>query len=210
VRRYAAVTPQLLARRLTELVERRHPGDRPLRVALDAPGWVALDPLVEALRTELLAAGHPVGVVRATDFYRDASLRYEYGKTDVESFYAGWLDSGALQREVLRSLAVAGDARYLPALRDPVSNRSARVEPVPLPAAGVLLLCGELLLGAGLEIDLGVHFAVSRAARKRQVPDELRWTLPAFDRYDIDADPVGLADAVVRYDDPGHPALSVR
>lgn len=210
MRRYAAVTPQLLARQLTELVERRHARDRPLRVALDAPSWVELDPLLEALRTDLLAGGHPVGIVRAADFYRDASLRYEYGKTDVESFYAGWLDSAALQREVLRTLAVPGDARYLPALRDPVSNRSARVEPVQLPASGVLLLRGELLLGAGLEVDLSVHFAVSRAARKRQAPEELRWTLPAYDRYDIDADPVGLADVVVRYDDPCHPALSMR
>ena len=42
------------------------------------------------------------------------------------------------------------------------------------------------------------------------MPDEVRWTLPAFDRYDLDADPVGLADVVIRYDDPAHPALSVR
>jgi hypothetical protein len=148
--------------------------------------------------------------VWARDFYRDASLRFEYGRTDLESFYAGWLDSAALQREVLRPLATPDGARYLPALRDPATNRSARAEPVALPPSGVLLVCGELLLGAGLDFDLAIHLAVSRAARKRQAPEELRWTLPAFDRYDLDADPVGSADVVVRYDDPAHPALSVR
>jgi len=210
VRRYTPVAPQLLAGQLVELIDRHHSGSRPLRVALDAPGWVDTAPLLDALGTGLPAAGHPIGVVAARDFYRDASLRLEYGRTDVESFYAGWLDTAALQREVLRPVAVPGDARYLPALRDPATNRSTRAEPVPLPPSGVLLVCGELLLGAGLDFDLTIHLAVSRAARKRQAPEQLRWTLPAFDRYDLDADPVGLADVVVRYDDPAHPALSVR
>lgn len=210
MRRYTAITPQALTRQLVELLARRHTEGHPLRVALDAPGWVELEPLTEALRTGLQALGHPVGVVRASDFYRDASLRFEHGKTDLESFYAGWLDLGALQREVLSPLAAAEDARYLPALRDAATNRATRAHPAPLPAAGVLLVCGELLLGAGLSFDVVVHLALSRAARKRQAPEELRWTLPAFDRYDIDVDPVGLADVVIRYDDPGHPAVSTR
>jgi hypothetical protein len=210
VRRYAAITGELLARQLTDLVLRRHDGRRPLRVAMDAPGWVEVTPLVEALRTGLLAAGHPVGVVRAGDFYRDASLRFEYGKTDVESFYTGWLDRAALQREVLDPVAACEDAHYLPALRDATSNRAIRTPALPLPAAGVLLVCGELLLGAGLGFDVAIHLALSRAARKRQAPEELRWTLPAFDRYDIDVDPMALADVVIRYDDPTHPAVSVR
>lgn len=210
MRRYTAITPQFLTRQLVELLVRRHPGGHPLRVALDAPGWVELDPLTDALRTELHALGHPVGVVRAGDFYRDASLRFEHGRTDVESFYTGWLDAAALQREVLGPLAAARDPHYLPTLRDASTNRATRAQPVPLPAAGVLLVCGELLLGAGLSFDLSVHLALSRSARKRQVPEDRRWTLPALDRYDIDVDPVGLADVVIRYDDPRHPALSVR
>jgi hypothetical protein len=208
VRRYAPITGDLLASELTDLLVRRH-GGRPLRVALDAPNWVRAEPLVEAVRTGLLAAGHPVGVVLARDFYRDASLRFEYGRTDLESFYAGWLDRAALQREVLDP-AASQDAHYLPALRDVATNRAIRTQPLPLPASGVLLVCGELLLGAGLDFDVAIHLAVSRTARKRQVPDELRWTLPAFDRYDIDVDPVGLADVVIRYDDPAHPAVSMR
>jgi hypothetical protein len=210
VRRYAAITPQLLAQRLIDLLIERHPGRHPLRVALDAPGWVEIDPLIEALRIGLPAAGHPVAVVQAENFYRDASLRFEHGKTDVESFYTGWLDVAALQREVLTPLGLTEGARYLPGLRDPATNRAIRAEPVALAARGTLLVRGELLLGVGLSFDLVVHLAVSRAARKRLVPEDLRWTLPAFDRYDIDVDPAGLADVVIRYDDPRHPAVSLR
>ncbi len=88
-----------------------------------------------------------------------------------------------------------------------MSNRATRAETIELPTAGVLLLVGELLLGRGLHLDLTVHIAVSRQARRRRVPDELAWTLPAFDRYDIEVDPAGLADLVVRWDDPQRPAL---
>ena len=90
-------------------------------------------------------------------FYRDASLRWEYGKADVDSFYRGWLDTAALQREVLRPLAV--DGSYLPSLRDPDSNRSTRAAPSTLPPAGVALVTGELLLGHGLGFDVTVHVA---------------------------------------------------
>ena len=210
MRRYAAITPQLLAERLIDLLIERHPGQHPLRAALDGPGWVESGPLIEALRAGLPALGRPVALVRASDFYRDASLRFEHGKTDVESFYTGWLDVAALQREVLSPAAAAHGAQYLPALRDQATNRATRAEPTPLAAHGVLLVCGELLLGAGLAFDLVIHLAVSRSARKRLVPDDRRWTLPAFDRYDIDVDPVALADVVIRYDDPQHPAISVR
>ena len=210
MRRYAAISPEILGQRLTELLAQRHAGCHPLRVALDGPGWLDLAPLVEALRTGLPALGHPLAVVRARDFYRDASLRFEHGKTDVESFYSGWLDLAALQREVLRPLATADGPCYLPALRDEATNRATRAQPAPLDVRGVLLVCGELLLGAGLSFDLVIHLDVSRSARKRLAPEDRRWTLPAFDRYAIDVDPVALADVVIRYDDPRHPAISVR
>jgi len=109
---------------------------------------------------------------------------------------------------VLDPVVVRG--RYLPSLRDPVTNRSTRAEPEPLPPAGVLLVHGELLLGAGLPFDLTVHASVSRQARKRLTPADRQWTLPAFDRYDLEVDPAGTADVVIRYDDPRRPALLVR
>lgn len=206
--RFTPISPRLLAERLAAELLARQDGSHPLRVALDAPACADLGPLSDALSNELRAAGRPVAVLDSRGFYRDASLRFEYGKTDVESFYAGWLDTAALQREVLAPLGAQGG--YLPALRDPVTNRSSRAEIVRLATEAVLLVTGELLLGTGLDFDVTVHFAVSRQARRRQTSEELRWRLPAFDRYDLEVDPSGLADAVIRYDDPAHPALLVR
>jgi hypothetical protein len=196
--------PVTLADRLIQA----HHGSRPLRVALDGPRCARLDELAEAVRVQLTGVGRPVGVVAADWFYRDASLRLEYGRQDVEAFYSGWLDRAALQREVLRP--VLEDGRYLPSLRDPVSNRATRTDPIALPGNGLLLLVGELLLGSELEFDVTIHASVSRQARRRQTEadwPEWAWTLPAFDRYDIDVDPAAIADLVLRRDDPKHPAL---
>ena len=206
--RFTPITPELLADRLTELCDERHSGAAPLRVALDAPACADLAVPIRLLAAGLQAAGRPVAVLDATTFYRDASLRLEHGRTDVDSFYSGWLDLAALRREVLDP--VVADGRYLPSLRDPGTNRSTRAGPESLPAAGVLLVHGELLLGAGLPFDLTVHAAVSRQARKRLTAEDRQWTLPAFDRYDLEVDPAGTADVVIRYDDARRPALLVR
>jgi hypothetical protein len=208
VSRFTPVTPELLADRLRQLCDERHSGAAPLRVALDGPACADLSVPIELLVAGLQATARPTVLIDASTFYRDASLRLEYGRTDVESFYRGWLDAAALCREVLEPVISRG--QYLPSLRDPVTNRSTRARPEPLPAAGVLLVRGELLLGAGLPFDLTVHAAVSRQARRRLTSADRQWTLAAFDRYDLEVDPAGTADAVIRYDDPRHPALLVR
>lgn len=206
--RYSPVSPALLAKLLVcELLD-RHPGQHPLRVGLDAPWFINMGPLLDSMGSGLRAAGRPIVVLDSRGFYRDASLRFEHGKTDVESYYTGWLDGTALQREVLHPLATT--CSYLPGLRDPITNRSSRLAPAELPAEAVVLVTGELLLGAGLAFDVVVHIDVSRQARRRLAPADLAWTLPAFDRYNLEVDPAGLADAVVRYDDPAHPALFIR
>jgi hypothetical protein len=212
VRRFTPISAERLPARLVELAQDRHPQLHPLRLAFDGPRCADLGPLVDAVAQGLRAVGRPVAIVRTETFYRDASLRFEYGKTDVDSFYTGWLDSAALQREVLMPLGAGGEGRYLPALRDPDTNRSIHGTGAALPATGVLLLRGELLLGTGLDLDLVVHASVSRQARKRitaEIMPSWSWTLPAFDRYDIDVDPVSTADVVLRYDDPARPALAV-
>jgi hypothetical protein len=138
----------------------RHRGHQPHRVAVDVPLGADYEPVLEELTEQLRAAGRAVAIVRADGYYRDASLRFEYGKTDVESYYSGWLDAGALQREVLQPLASEG--RYLPALRDPDSNRSVRAEPCQLAATGFAIVVGQLLLGGGLSFDTTIHLMVSR------------------------------------------------
>jgi hypothetical protein len=155
--------------------------------------------LAQSLTDPLRVLGRPLVHVRADRFWRDASLRFEHGREDVDSF-ACWLDEGALRREVLSG------GTYLPSLRDPATNRATREPARPLPADAVLVVSGALLLGLGLPFDLAVHLAMSPGARRRRTPPAEQWTLPAFDRYDADVNPVAIADVVIRLDDPRHPA----
>lgn len=170
-------------------------------MALDGPPCAQPELLADALAAPVQALGRYFAHVHADTFWRDASLRLEYGREDVES-YLNWLDAGALDREVL---SAAGS--YLPSLRDPVTNRATRVERVDLPDGAVLVISGAFLLGLGLPFDRTVHLQVSPAARARRTPAADAWTLPAFDRYDAEVDPAAVADLVIKVDDPGHPAL---
>lgn len=176
-----------------------------MRVALDGPPCARPGGLADSLLEPLRALGHPAAHVLASSFWRDASLRLEYGREDLESF-PSWLDAGALDREVLGP--VATDGTYLPSLRDPVTNRSTRAEPQHLGPGGVLIISGALLLGRGLPFDRTVHLAMSSPARARHIPAEEAWTLPAYERYDAHVRPEQLADVVVRLDDPRRPAVS--
>jgi hypothetical protein len=146
-------------------------------------------------------------VVPAAGFYRPASLRLEHGRTDPDARYTDWLDAGALTREVLASTGPGGSGEYLPVLWDVDRDRAARARPRKAPDGGVLLVPGALLQGIGLAFDVVVHLRMSPAARRRLTPPEHAWELPAFDRYDDEVDPSGLADAVVLADHPDRPAL---
>ncbi len=180
-----------------------------LRVAVDGPragdpGSLAAS-LVEPLRT----LGRPAVHVRTDTFWRDAALRLQYGRTDLESFASGWLDTDALDREVLGPVGPGGSGTFLPSLRDPITNRATRDPARRAEPGTVLLISGELLLGRGLSFDATIHLALSAAARRRRTPEDWQWTLPAFDTYDLAVDPVRCADVVLRYDDPAHPAIRI-
>jgi hypothetical protein len=95
----------------------------------------------------------------------------------------------------------------LPSLWDADADRATRAGYVAVPPAGVLLLSGGLLLGAGLPLDLVIHLEMSPAALARRAAAEDRWTLPAYGRYAAEVQPALLADVVVRVDDPRHPAV---
>ena len=137
-------------------------------------------------------------------FWRDAALRLEHGREDVLS-YLSWLDADALRREVLDAVVRSGS--YLPSLRDPVSNRSTREPPRPAAPELVLLVSGSLLLRHGLPFDRTIHLTLSAPARARRTDAHQQWTLPAYDDYDARVHPSAYADAVVKLDDPNHPAL---
>ncbi|WP_433548177.1 uridine kinase [Streptomyces sp. CA-294286] len=158
--------------------------------------------LAEALRER----GRAVHVADTEGFLRSASLRFEYGKQDPDTYFDGWFDTGALWREVFGPLEPGGTGRVLPDLWDPVTDRATRSRHEQLPPGGVLLVHGPLLLGRWFPFDLSVHVRLSAGALARRTAEDARWTLPAFARYEEEVGPSDAADVVVRADDARHPA----
>jgi hypothetical protein len=198
------VTPELLADEITELVAAR-PGR--VRLAVDGPPPARPRALADAVATQLRVRGRPVVVVDAADYLRPASLRLEFGHTDADMFLDGWLDVGGLRREVLGPADDGGSGRVLPRLWDATTDRAHRDPYVDLPADGVVVLAGALLLGRGLPLDLAVHLWMSEQALARRLAADERWTLPAYARYAAENTPEMIADLLVLADHPDRPAV---
>jgi len=183
--------------------------DARLRVAVD--GADAADPaaLADALVGPLRVRGRSAVRVRTGDFLRPASLRLEFGRTNPDSFYLGWLDEAGLRREVLDPAGPGGSGRIVTRLWDARTDRATREPYRELPPDAVVIVSGPLLLGSGLPFDATVHLHLSAAALERRTEPEQRWTLPAFARYGAEVDPAAFADLVVRLDDPRRPAVVV-
>ena len=164
---------------------------------------VGADSLAATLVDGLLAAGRLPVLISTNDFLRPAGVRFEYGREDEQAFRELWLDEGTLRREVLERADT-----YLPSLWDPERDRSTRAARQPVPARGVLLVAGVLLLGRSLPADLTVHLALSAAAlRRRGVP---AWQIPAFVAYADQIRPVENCDVLIRAEDPLRPAIALR
>ncbi|WP_405788496.1 uridine kinase [Streptomyces sp. NBC_00029] len=176
------------------------------RVGIDGAPVAGTGALAGRLAEALRLRGRPSLVVAADGFLRPASLRFEFGRQDVDSYLGGWYDTAALWREVFGPTDPGGTGRVLPDLWDPVTDRATRSPYAELPPGGVLLVHGPLLLGHWYPFDLSVHIRLSAGALARRTEESARWTLPAFARYEAETDPVSAADAVVRADDPRHPA----
>jgi hypothetical protein len=176
------------------------------RIAFDGAPAAAPGEPAAALAEALRLRGRSVLVVGTGGFLRPASLRYEYGREDPDTYYSGWYDTGALWREVFGPLDPGGTGRVLPDLWDPATDRATRSPHAELPPGGVLVVHGPLLLGHWFPFDLTVHLRLSPGALRRRTPDSERWTLPAFERYEEEVDPANAADVVVRVDHPDRPA----
>jgi hypothetical protein len=203
---YRSVEPGQLPDLLAQYLDGLPVPGRALRVAVDGPRCAEPAPLANSLLAPLRARGRAADAISADTFWRDASLRLEYGREDLESF-ADWLDAAALRREVLDPLGPAGSGRYLPSLRDPATNRATRSPVRDATSAAIVVVSGELLLGRGLPFDVTIHLAMSPAGRARRTDGAWQWTLPAFDDYDAAVRPLDTADVAVRVDDPRHPAV---
>lgn len=202
--RYRPISPAVLTEELADRIDALT-GRARLAIAVD--GATGTGDLADALVDPLRLRGRATLRVSAADFLRPASLRFEHGRTNPDARYTDWLDTGALRREVLDPLA--GNGLVLPSLWDTARDRATRAERVPLSEGGVVLIDGELLLGAGLAFDLVVHLWLSPAALRRRIPTSDAWALPAYERYEQEVDPSSLADVVVRVDDPRHPAVFI-
>ncbi|MDF6021763.1 uridine kinase [Streptomyces sp. JH34] len=205
---FEPITWTRLARALAAHADGLEPADGGswLRIGVDGAPAARPEETAAHLAEALRARGRPVLTVSTDGFLRPASLRYEYGKEDPDSYADGWFDTGALWREVFRPLEADGTGRVLPDLWNPGTDRATRSPYQVLPEGGVLILHGPLLLGRWFPFDLTVHLSLSPGALRRRTGEGERWTLPAFARYETEAGPAGAADTVVRADDPHHPA----
>lgn len=202
------VRPVALPALIGELTDRIDGMTAPwIRVAVDGAPSAAPEVLADALVEPLRVRGRAALHIPAGGFLRAASLRLERGRSNPDAFYEDWLDLRGLTREVLAPLAPGGTGRVLPSLWDAEADRATRAGYVDLPAGGVVIVSGTMLLGGGLDFDLAVHLAQSPAALARRVDPAQAWTLPAYQRYADEVMPDLIADVVVRVDDPNHPAL---
>lgn len=206
--RLEAITWDRLGDLLAERLLDRKPtdGGRWPRIAFDGAPAARPGALAERVGEELRIRGRSALVIDTHGFLRPASLRLEHGRQDLEAYYSGWFDTGALWREVFGPLEPGGDGRVLPDLWDPATDRATRSPYVPLPPGGFLLLHGPLLMRHWFPFDLSVHVLLSSGALRRRTPESEHWTLPAFERYEHEIDPAATADVLVRADDPRHPA----
>lgn len=204
--RVRPISPVALVDELAERI-RSASGHSWLRVAIDGAPAAAPDAVADALVEPLRAAGRPALRIRAEDFLRPASLRLEFGRTNPDAFYEGWLDEAGLRREVLDPAGHGRGGRVLPSLWNADTDRASRAPYLTLAPGTVVLVSGVFLLGGGLPFDLTVHLTMSAAALRRRTPAEAGWTLPAYDRYAAEVAPHTFADVVVKVDDPRHPAL---
>lgn len=199
---FVPITPAGLAERVTERVREI---DGHAVLAVDGADAARPADLAHRIAATIGATGRPAGVVALHDYIRPASLRMEFGRTDEMSYRTAWFDYDAVRREVLDALR-AGH-RWLPALWDERTDRSARAAVRTALPGTVLLVAGPMLLGRELSFDLTLRLDMSESALRRHTPADQAWTVPALLRHreDVRESPT----FAVRWDHPARPALRV-
>ena len=97
-----------------------------VRVAVDGAAAAGPGALADALVDPLRVRGRPAVRIATDDFLRPASVRLEFGRTNPDSFYLGWLDEAGLRREVLDPAGPDGSGRIVTRLWDARTDRAAR------------------------------------------------------------------------------------
>ncbi|MEE3850486.1 hypothetical protein VZC37_09070 [Gordonia sp. LSe1-13] len=197
---FSPITPDGLVELGAELATRRP--RRRVVLLVDGPDAAAPADLAGRIADRLTTLGRPAAVVSLVDYLRPASLRFEFGHTDAESYRTIWFDLDAVRREVIDALRDRG--QWLPRLWDPDRDRSFRDRPREAAPDQVLLVAGPMLLGSGLPADATVALRLTAGALHRRTPNEEAWTIPALLDHDRTAP---IADVEVRYDHPDRPAV---
>lgn len=201
------LTPQGVATYVIERALALETG-HPVRIAVDGAPQAGPQTMALLIADAARDSGRPALCVHSSDFLRPASIRFEYGKTDPDGWYDA-VDSGALVREVLAPLGPGGSRRYLPTLWDARRDRATRAAYETAPPSCIVVVDGTFLLRDELrwEFDLTVHLAQSAAALRRRAASADEWQLEALARYSDEVAPQDVCDVLIRYDDPGHPAM---
>ncbi|MFE3104164.1 nucleoside/nucleotide kinase family protein [Nocardia tengchongensis] len=175
-------------------------------VGLD--GADAAEPLTVARgAAELLrAGGRPAEVVSLHDFVRPASVRLEYDRDSEFTYRTAWFDFEAVNREVVEPLRDSG--RFLPALWNEQTDRSARARIRTAAPGTVLFLEGPMLLGRGLDFDLTVALRMSEGALRRRTDPAQGFTVDGL--LEFERDRTESADILVAWDHPDRPAVQGR
>lgn len=199
---FVPLTPDQLAQRLARWIVGS--GGQRLRVGFDGDETTGTTALADAVADAVRALDRPAVRVSTRWWWRPASLRLEFGRQDLESRLTGWVDAGALSREVIDPFGPAGSGRHLTRLRDPERDRAIRDDYRQAPAGAVLVLDGPLLGTHELDLDLRVSVGVSSGRLGRVLPDDRQWELAAFTAY---ARRWPAPDVVLSYDHPANPAV---
>ncbi|MBF6332039.1 hypothetical protein [Nocardia transvalensis] len=178
--------------------------DLPGRAVVAIDGADAADPVgfAREVADRIHTRGRPGEVISLHDYVRPASLRLEFGRDEM-SYRAAWFDYAAVNREVLQSLRTHG--RWLPALWDEHTDRSARAAMISAAANTVLIVAGPMLLGRGLDFDLTVELRLSAAALRRATAPDDAFTVDAVLNHQRGR--AAEADILVSWDHPDRPAM---
>jgi len=204
--RFTPLTPERLADDIAHWIVEL-PQEHP-RVGIDGAAEIGATALADAIAPRLGELGRPGLRASTSWWWRPASLRLELGRTDTDMLLGGWVDGGALRRELLDPLGPTGSGSHLVRLRDPVTDRSVRDSRVAAPPRAALLLDGPFLLADQLPLDAVVHLQTTRSTLARALPADRQWWLDGFDRYRIEDRPAEQAVAVIAYDHPRAPAIA--
>lgn len=197
---FTALTPDALL----ELVAERA-GALPGYAVVAVDGADAAEPLrVASGAADLLRTrGRPAEVISLHDFVRPASVRLEYDRDSEFTYRTGWFDYAAVHREVVTSLRDSG--RFLPALWNERTDRSARARIRDAADSTVLFVAGPMLLGRGLDFDLTVALRMSEGALRRRTDPAHGFTVDGL--LEFQREHIERADILVAWDHPDRPAV---